>query len=613
MVGKRLLRTCLPILLSLLVITGLVFHTRLSGSQPPLSKSGILDLSKWDREKPIELAGEWEFYWGDLPSGNEIREGNRSPMLVNAPGYWNQYKRNGAALPGMGRATYRIRVTGADAYTRCGMRIQNMSTVYRLYIDNTLIAQNGNFGDTASAAISAYRPQLAEFTPEGSSFDIILQIENSVYGMGGMQEPIIFGSYAQIWALDKQLSNLGASAMAGLMVTCLFFLIFFAAQRGEREMLILSGVCMLVFMRFLMMGDVALASLFPGMTIALMLRIEFLTLPWTQFLLLYFVYCAYGNLVRRWLITALLIITVGMSLFILLSPVDTMTSAYQAINMMLLFVIALITMYLVRGAIAGHEGAPLLLGAICLVLLMILYELFVPDRSVSYYLLSNLHIEYMAFVLAQVAVVALRYRRAQALEIAHLKGQIRPHFIHNALTCIISISRTNPDRARELLVDFSSYLRGFYECDRDEMVSFAQELELVRAYVTLEQARFGDKLRIVYQIETADFLLPPLILQPLVENAFVHGLKEKDQGGTVTVYAIRLESGRVHVGVRDDGVGICAKPSKSRRGVGIENINRRLNRLYHTSLVYTKPEGHGCEVYFEIPFKETMKCEGMAG
>jgi LytS/YehU family sensor histidine kinase len=216
------------------------------------------------------------------------------------------------------------------------------------------------------------------------------------------------------------------------------------------------------------------------------------------------------------------------------------------------------------------------------------------------------------FVLAQVAVVAMRYHRAQSLEIAHLKGQIRPHFIHNALTSIISISRTEPDRARELLVDFSSYLRSFYDFERDELVSFTQELELVSAYVALEQARFGEKLRVEYHIETEDFLLPSLVLQPLVENAFTHGLSEKDNGGTVTVYTRRMKNSRVRVGVRDDGVGFSEKTATTRQGVGIENINRRLSRLYRTSLVYLIPEDGGCEVYFEIYYKEAAEHESLA-
>ncbi|MHB8074973.1 sensor histidine kinase [Desulfosporosinus fructosivorans] len=474
------------------------------------------------------------------------------------------------------------------------------------------MAQNGSFSDTEFAPASAYRTQLCGFTSESSSFDIVLQVENNAYGVGGMWEPVIFGTYEQVSLFNRLISNAEASAMAGIIVICLFFFIFFAAQRGEKDMLILSGIGVLVLLRFLTDGDVVLSEIFPKMTIAFVGRIQFLTLPWTQFLLMYFVYCAYGNLVRKWQVVTLLAYSIGLSLFILLFPFATVISAYRVINLMLLFVMAAITAQLTRAAWKGREGAHLLLGAFCLILLLIFYKLFLPDRSTGYYLLTNLHVDYLMFVLAQVAVVALRYRHAQELEIAHLKGQIRPHFIHNSLTSIISISRTEPDRSRELLVDFSSYLRGFYDYERDELVSFAQELDLVRAYVALEQARFGEKMRVEYCVETEDFLLPALLLQPLVENAIVHGLREKDNDGTVTVYVRRIKNGKVRLGVRDDGVGFSLKSTPARRGVGIENINRRLARLYRTALVYLAPQDGGCEVYLEIPYKEATKDEGLA-
>ncbi len=604
---KRLARIGLPVLLALLIFAALILHAWLSDIQTPSVQNGVLDLTGWNGEKVIEIAGEWEFYWDSLLSGREIGEGSHSPMFMDAPGYWNNYKIDGAALSGKGKATYRIRVIGAETGQRYGVRIQDMASVYRLYIDGSLVAQNGSFGDTESAPVSAYRPQLAAFTSEGDSFDVILQLENNAYAVGGMWEPIVFGSYKQVSIFDKLISNVEAAFTASLIITCLFFLIFFAAQRGEKDMLILSGISVVIFLRFLTDGDMTLSAVFPKMTIACIGRIQFLTLPWIQFLLLYFAYYAYGNLVHRWQVVTLFACSVSASLFILLFPFDSVTSAYMVINFILLMVIAAIAVQLTRAAWQGREGAPLLLFAVMLTMLLIFYELFLPDRSTGYYLLTNLHMEYMVFVFAQVAVVALRYHRAQKLEIAHLKGQIRPHFIHNTLTSIISISRTEPDRARELLVDFSSYLRGFFDYERDEMISFTQELELVRAYVALEQARFGEKLRVEYRIETEDFLLPSLLLQPLVENAFVHGLREKDNGGTVIVYAQRRKNDRVRVGVRDDGIGFLEKAAPARRGVGIENINRRLSRLYRTSLVYLVPEDGGCEVYLEIPCKKGVE------
>jgi LytS/YehU family sensor histidine kinase len=140
--------------------------------------------------------------------------------------------------------------------------------------------------------------------------------------------------------------------------------------------------------------------------------------------------------------------------------------------------------------------------------------MFITDHSILYYVLSNSGIEYMILCTAQCIVIARRYERAQQMELALLKSQIRPHFVHNALTTIISVSRKDGERARELLKDFSSYLRGFYDYESDELVPIDQELEFIRAYVALEQARFGDRVQVEYRIEVSDALLPPLILQP---------------------------------------------------------------------------------------------------
>jgi len=195
-----------------------------------------------------------------------------------------------------------------------------------------------------------------------------------------------------------------------------------------------------------------------------------------------------------------------------------------------------------------------------------------------------------------------------------LKEQIRPHFIHNALAAIISTSRQDPDRSRELLMDFSDYLRGRYDYTSVDFISIEQELELVRAYAALEQARFGDRFRLEYQLDVQRFLLPPLILQPLVENALVHGLRNKEEGGTVLVYT-RWNNKMVRIGVKDDGVGLHCQSDREqvRSGIGIANINRRLEKFYGTRLNYHVPSKGGCEVYLEIPYKEARYHENHAG
>ena len=602
-------RIIVPVLMALLIIAGLFLPERFAGNQMPQAQNGILDLVEWNGKQAFAVRGQWEFYW-DRPLNDVQIRNSDMPVLVNAPGKWSQYKIDGVNLPEKGKATYRVHIKGAQPGNVYGVRVKDMRNVYRLYADGVLIAQNGSFGDNSSAPASAYRPQLAYFTPKEDSFELVMQISNSTYGNGGMLEPIILGTYTQVLTFDRQLSNVAAYAMTVQTISCLFFLIFFLVQRSEKEALIMSILAAIILLRLSIIGD-AFYTIFPNISAVWLLRLYLLCTPWAEFLLLYFLYLAYGRMVPRWQVGLLFSYTIAASLFILFFPPDITTFAHQTMNYILLLAMILVTVHLVRAAWQGRQGAPLLLFAMALTSLLIGYGLFLPDSSVGYYLLDTSAFQYMVFMFAQMAVIAIRYRRAHELEIAHLKGQIRPHFIHNSLTSIISISRREPDRARELLVDFSSYLRSFYDYEQDEIVPFAQELELVRAYTALERARFGDKLKVEYLLEAENFLLPSLILQPLVENAFVHGLRETDNGGTVTIYTRQMKNGKIRIGVRDDGIGFVEKASQSRRGVGIENINRRLARLYRTGLVYIVPENGGCEVNFEIPYREVKQCEDM--
>ncbi|MDD4752640.1 MAG: histidine kinase [Desulfitobacteriaceae bacterium] len=610
MAWERFTRIVLPVLIALLVVAMLFIPVRIAGSQVPQAQNGVLNLADWNGKQAFAVSGQWEFYWDCLLSDEQIKDNIRTPILVNAPDKWSHYEIDGVSLPVKGKATYRIHVTGVQAGQVYGVRIKDMRNVYRFYSEGILVAQNGNFGDNLSAPASAYRSQLAAFTPDVGSFDLVMQVSNIFYGTGGMIEPVMFGTYAQVAAFDRQPSNVITYAMAVQTVSCLFFFIFFLAQGSEKEALVLSILAAVILLRLMIIGD-ALFIMFPNISVAWLGRLFLLCTPWAEFLLLYFLYLTYDNLVPKCQVVLLFTYSLAASLFILFFTSDIKTIIHQTMNYILLMAMTLVTVHLVRAARQGRQGAPLLLFAMTITTLLISYGLFLPDRSTGYYLLDTSAFQYMIFVFAQMAVVAMRYRRVHELEIAHLKVQIRPHFIHNALTSIISISRNDPDRSRELLVNFSSYLRGFYDYERDELISFSQELELVYAYTALEQARFGEKLKVEYVIEVEDFLLPSLLLQPLVENAFVHGLREKDNGGTVIIYAHQVKNSRVRIGVRDDGIGFSEKNSQSRRGVGIENINRRLSQLYHTSLVFIVPQGGGCDVYFEIPFNEVTNNESV--
>lgn len=618
--GRRALasktgRILFPLLPALMVIVLVHAYNVLLQPSFPVVREGVLDLSerRQDNLGAFKLNGQWEFYWDRTLSAQEIQSGQEQFILVEAPGEWTDLSINGQKLPAFGKATYRIRVIGAPVGERLAVRIQNQASAYRLYLDERLLIANGNFGDSADAPISQYRPQFAEFTCEKGGFDLILQVSNHAYAVGGMWEPVRFGTLASMSRIDDNIKIVEYLTIGSLLIMCFVLLLIFLIVRKEKEMLILCGIGFCVLLHLSEYGDVMAGCLWPAMPIAGFGWIDYLSQGWIQFFLLCFLYMVYPSLVKRWLVRVLLMYSIAMTAFVLLTPFEVAAGTYQIMTLILLLVLMLNVVYTARAAYAGFTGGRSLLAAMALLLFTMLYDALSADLSFEVFFMDSWALCFTVLFLVQFTIVARRYKEAQRIEMGLLKSQIRPHFVHNALATIISISRKDSDRSRELLLDFSSYLRGCYDYEGDDLIPLEEELDFVRAYTALEQARFGEKLKVKYQIEVNDILVPPLVLQPLVENAFIHGLREKEEGGTVTVYAL-CKGSVVRLGVRDDGVGFQPERSinEGRQGIGIANINRRLARLYHTRLFYIVPEDGGCEVYMEIPIMGVSSDEGYA-
>ncbi len=200
-------------------------------------------------------------------------------------------------------------------------------------------------------------------------------------------------------------------------------------------------------------------------------------------------------------------------------------------------------------------------------------------------------------------------KNARDAEIAFLRSQIKPHFLYNALNSIAALCIDEPLKAEDLIVQLSEYIRNSFDFKKlDSLVTIDKELELVNAYLNIEKARFGSRLDIEYDIdENLNILIPPLILQPLVENAVRHGLMSKLQGGTVRITIKKMNS-TGSFRVEDNGKGMNrAKVEEildsniERKGVGIWNINQRLKLLYGKGLEFDSREGAGTAVSFHIP------------
>ena len=189
-------------------------------------------------------------------------------------------------------------------------------------------------------------------------------------------------------------------------------------------------------------------------------------------------------------------------------------------------------------------------------------------------------------------------------EIKALQSQINPHFLFNALNTITSFIRINPDKARNLIINLSTYMRYNLEVN-DNLIDINKELEQVKAYVEIEKARFGDKLTVLYNIDdNIDAKIPSLTIQPLVENAIIHGIRKNGGCGTVVI-GVKKEDGYTKVWVENNGIPIELDIIKRvysgempENKIGLYNVHLRLKLIYGQGLnIYRLSTGTKMEFY----------------
>ena len=180
-------------------------------------------------------------------------------------------------------------------------------------------------------------------------------------------------------------------------------------------------------------------------------------------------------------------------------------------------------------------------------------------------------------------------------------SQIRTHFIFNILNAISGMCGYDPEKADETLVMFSRYLRSNINImEEDEPETFTKSLEHLEDYIRLEQIRFGSKIQFVKIIEAENFNIPPLVLQPVVENAIKHGLLNKTQGGTIRLHTWE-ENGYNVIEIFDDGVGFDTECTPKEGAVGIKNVRFRLECMVNGTIDVKSNPGEGTTVTITIP------------
>lgn len=620
---KLLKYVWLPALLLLLILTGCKGQGVKVGETE--AQNGTLDLSGWDfsADGNVSLDGDWAFYWDELLLPGEFADSSPTGYY-SLPSGWAKYK--ALRLPSHGSATYKLIVKTGAAEGIYAIFVPNVYTDYALWVNGSLLHACGSF---AQAQPIYLHPQTYDFHYTGSELELVLQVKNDalIYG-GGVGQSIRLGTSALI---HKE-QNMGAAVDIFLISICMFmgffFLVLHHFREKDSELVWLSVLCFSVSLRNLLSNTTLIMQAFPGLPFWLGSRLVMLTIPVIIISMLVYTRRLYGDVMPRAAFCVILSLNV-LYIFTILALPSTIYSAAFVPYLLAVGAACALGCWVAVKAVKRREkeSAFFLSGMLILTLGALLDSLiYMSVLSIRYMLSAAL----FGFIVIQAVLLSKRYaeafRRMELLsadlqasldkimntETAFLNAQIKPHFIYNTLNIIAECCETDLSEAKRLILSLAKYLRGTLDFENlGGLIPLKKELELVRAYVAIEKARFED-IRIEFEMADPlpDIQLPPLTIQPLVENAIKYGLRKRENGGVVTVRAT-VTSNSVLFCVEDDGTGIPEKKldglldtPKGSASIGLYNINTRLSRLYGKGLTIQSAVNTGTSVSFNIPIGE---------
>lgn len=598
-----------------------------------LVDNGKADLTRVDfnQDESIALDGNWEFYWDRLLDPEEFIN-EKTPEIdsyIKVPGSWKDDISDNDVYSDQGVATYRLHIKYPATIKDPALKIQRVITAYKLYANGKLIQEVGKVSEKPSDFEVGYKFLILDLPKDQEEVELIIQVANLNYSRGGLRESPVFGS-KQALERKKTISLvIQLLFIGGIVIFGLYYLLLFLLQRKNKTALFFSIICFNVALLSLVWGEAPLFIFFPEIPIKMGAFINYITAYNMIPSIILLILSIYPLDYKKKMAILILLPTIFFEGLLFTEP-----SVMAKFNKYFLLLMGLQMIYilgvLIKAVLRKKDNAILMFIAVGIFALATIEDA-LQNRGAS-----SINISYMFLYGNFILIIAMSYIQAKqqannhkklilyneklveadilkdkimATEMSFLQAQIKPHFLYNALNAIANVCEKDGRNASKLIIDLAIYLRASLEFNNlDKMVTIEKALEFVDTYFNIEQARFGEKIQLLKEIEIPlNYQIPGLILQPLVENAVRHGISKKIGGGTVYIKMKQAKEG-ICLEIRDDGIGMDKEKVKTLlaedgigQGVGLLNIHHRLLRLYGKGLDISSQVGKGTLVKLVIP------------
>lgn len=580
---------------------------------------GVVDAQRWNMQQDpvLNISGEWRFTEQNTAIDTPVDK--MGYVTVPAP-FQYRPRDYGSAKVGLYRLT--VQLPPVETLAPLALSIENIASAHALYVDGQLVAQSGLAVNDSRNSFPLNRPYVVNIRPRSDQLDIAIVVANpGNAAKAGILRWVRIGDATILHGNFRFRDNIEFTlASIFLLIALILFLVrrvmphyrgmvYLAYFLGGLALFILSSASShkLIYALLPFDGEYAFLT---------QVRMYYLSIVSYVFFL-FFMNQHFPRTLDKQYRNAMTIAGVVCVLVILFGSIEFITTWELLFFLYRFCVLIIFSLMIYR--IMKHDTSN-----VPYAVLLLYFSLFVfSAKNLFYYLQLDTspqtpYVEVCVAVAVMIHIVLQTYRQTHQeqlkLALAFHNARIKPHFLFNALNAIHDAIYEEPETAQELLLSFSQFLRNrFRFTDFSALVPLSEEVDILDAYLRIEHDRFRERITIERHIDpkALSFLVPQLLLQPLVENAIHHGVLKQRRGGTVTIrVSMNPTASRVQVEVQDTGVGIAAEHRDAilhgvvQDGVGVLNIHTRLLHLYGQGLEIHSIVGEGTTVRCTIPQRE---------
>jgi PAS domain S-box-containing protein len=385
------------------------------GKRPPKALNGVLDLIQWDFERDgvLRLDGEWEFYWNQLLEPQDFNREHPPTKtgLFNVPSAWNGYLLKGEKLRGHGYATFRLTVKIKEQSYLMALKVQNMDTAYKLWVNGESMLSSGIVGKSRAEMRPQILPKVARFRVDGETIELVLQVSNFVYYKGGVSQSLQFGSEKQIQEIKDRGVAFDLFLFGSLLIMGVYHLGLFVFRRKEPSALYFGTFCLMIALRTTLTGERSLISLYSGFNYwEIGLKLEYLTFYLGLPIFTIFIYTLFPQEFHKIILRVFQSLEILLGLTVILTPAVIYSHTLTTYELITIIVGIYLVYVVVSAAVRKREGSLFIAGGFLFLFLTVVNDILHTQNLIQTDVYAPFGL--FIFILVQSFMLSQRFSRA---------------------------------------------------------------------------------------------------------------------------------------------------------------------------------------------------------